>query len=311
MGFIQPDNLGDEALARAIAQLKTGEISAPVRSQYGYHLLKLTEFKPETRKPYENVIEELRQIARARVAYQRFSEAGTQLETLAYEHPDTLNAAADQLDLTVKHSQWFTQTEGAGIAEQQKIRAAAFGPEVLEEKRNSAPVELKEGHWVVLRLAEREKQNVKPLKEVRAQIEEAIKQKQAAEQAQALGEKILEQLENGADFAALAKEHQLVLRTPPAMARDNHPGVEQNIINQVFATPNPVDDKPIFNQAPLRNGIAVIALHEVQTGQAVPSAETTAQIEKLLAQRRGADYFSYISLGLRESAEVEIFDDRL
>ncbi|MDH5486003.1 MAG: SurA N-terminal domain-containing protein, partial [Gammaproteobacteria bacterium] len=103
-------------LEDAIFTLKPGEVSQPVRSLYGYHVIKLTAHTPEKRKPLAEVRKELVDIIRRRKGEEVFFDKTEKLRNLVYEQPDSLVPAAKALGLEIQKSDWFTLAGGAGIA---------------------------------------------------------------------------------------------------------------------------------------------------------------------------------------------------
>lgn len=96
------------------------------------------------------------------------------IETLVYEHPDTLDVAAQSSGLKVQESAYFGRTGGEGIGAHEKVSDAAFSPEVLEERLNSEPLELGDNHIVVIRVKEHRAAKLRPLNEVKNDIKAAI-----------------------------------------------------------------------------------------------------------------------------------------
>lgn len=87
-------------------------VSEPVRTSYGYHLIKVTEIVPEKIKPFDEVKDELRKTAQHNAAENRYYEIGQILAEQAYEHPDSLEPAAKRLGLSVEHTNLFTRDQG-------------------------------------------------------------------------------------------------------------------------------------------------------------------------------------------------------
>ena len=94
-------------------------------------------------------------------------KSGETLTNMSFEHPDSLQAVADTLGLTIKKSPLFTKDKGEGIAAEDKIRSAAFAEEVLQGN-NSTPIELGSDRLVVLRQLEHKEAAARELKDVKA-----------------------------------------------------------------------------------------------------------------------------------------------
>ncbi len=301
-------------LEAAISALKLNEISKPVRTAYGLHLVKLTGLTPEKRRAFKDVRDELAKALRNRKAEERYAEASTKLHDLVYENPDSLAPAAQALELEVQRSDWFTRAGGKGIAANLKVVEAAFQPEVLARTRNSDVIELDAGTLVAVRVVEHRPAARKPLAEVRAQIERTVRQEQALAQARTLAQELLAQLRAGAAFEALAAKHGLKLSAAQRVTRDQSTGIDRRIVQAVFRAPRPAaGGPPVYGEVELgTQGVALFALRkveDVEPGRA--DAATVQKVKRLLLEQRGAGQYAAYRAGLRAGASIKINRDQL
>ncbi len=110
----------EKAFEDAASSLKLGEVSEPVKSAFGYHLIKVTELVPGEVKPIDAVKAELTKAYQKAQAENTFYESGETLTEMSYENPDNLQTVADALGLTIKRSALFTKDNGEGIASDPK-----------------------------------------------------------------------------------------------------------------------------------------------------------------------------------------------
>ncbi len=297
----------------AIFRLKPGEISEPVRTDFGYHLVKLTDYTPEKRKTFAQMRGELMKLVRKRKGEERFYDQIDQFQNLVYEQPDSLIPVAKELDLQVRQSGWFTRTGGKGIAAEPKVVAAAFDPDVLEQKRNSDAIEINSETLVALRVIGHRPAAVRPLSEVRTRIERALKQQRAREKAQELGARISQRLQEGAQLRLLAKEYKLKLWTPGPLTREQTRGVDRRIVDAAFRAQKPPSGKAVHGVVDLGDqGNAVFALKRVWDGKPEQAdAALREKVRRQLRARRGADYYANYRAGLRKKADIEIYSDKL
>jgi peptidyl-prolyl cis-trans isomerase D len=299
-------------LEEAVYTLKPGEVSQPVRSTYGYHLAKLTALAPEKRKPFAEVREDLIKTARQRHAEERFLDVSEKFRNLVYEQPDSLVPAAKALGLEVRKSDWFAQTGGNGIAANPKVVQAAFEPEVLSQARNSDAIETTADTLVAVRVAERRPAGRQPLAQVRAKVEQILKQQRALEQARALGDTALQELRAGASLEAFAAKRGLDYVAPKTITRRQSGGLDPRIVESAFRASRPQDEKPVYELVDLgERGYAVLALKRVRDASGQMDAAALKQTGALLTTRRGADYYANYRAGLRDKAKVKIFSDQL
>jgi peptidyl-prolyl cis-trans isomerase D len=300
-------------LDTAIKALKLNEISQPVRTSYGFHLVKVTGITPEKRKELKDVKEELVKLLRKRRAEERYAEVSTKLNDLVYESPDSLAPAAQALELEIQRSDWFTRAGGQGIAANLKVVDAAFQPEVLSRTRNSDVIELDAGTLVALRVAEHRPAARRPLVEVRAQIERILRQEKAVAQARALGQELLAQLRSGASLEGLAAKHGLKVQGARRVTRDEAAGVDRRIVEAAFRAPRPAGSAPHYDMVELGSqGVALVALLKVEDADpAKADAAAVQRVRRMLSEKRGAGLYAGYRAGLRADADIKIYRDNL
>lgn len=297
---------------QAVLALKAGEISKPVRSKDGYHLVKITSLKPEQRKPFQEVRATLDMELRKRLADEQFFEMAERLRTLVYEQADSLKPAAEALGLKVEQTDWFTRAGGSGLAADRKIVDAAFDPELRAQGRNSQAIDLSDNSVAAIRVLGHEPAALRPLAEVRAGIEQTLRQQAARDQAAKVGEALLARLNAGGDLEVLAKQQGLSYHAPQAYARSLTKGIDSRLLEAVFKATRPEGDKPVYGAVEQVNGAyAVFALKRVEPGkpvQADPGARQQAR--QLLSERRGAGLYGDYQNALRKQAAVKINPDK-
>jgi peptidyl-prolyl cis-trans isomerase D len=304
---VLPKELEDAAYA-----LKPGAVSQPVRSTYGYHLVKLTVLTPEKRKAFADVRQELVDAVRRRQGEERFLDVSEKFRNLVYEQPDSLAPAAKALGIEIRKSEWFTQAGGTGMAAHPKVVQAAFEPDVLSQTRNSDTIEISTDTLVALRVAERRPAGRKPLTEVRPQVERAVKLERALKQAQQLGEEALRELRTGGSLEILAKKHGFKYQPSIKLTRRQTAGVDPRIVEASFRAPRPDGHKPAYDLVNLgEQGYAVLGVNRVNDVSGAMDKELQQKSQALLTTRRGTDYFNNYRAGLRQKTDIKTYPDKL
>ncbi len=292
-----------------------GEVSGPVKTQYGYHLIKLTAVKPEVRQSFEQVKGQLRENVQRHQVEERLYELGEKFNNLVYEHPDSLEPAAEALGLKIERSDWFSRTGGKGIGAIPKVVEAAFSPEVLNGS-NSGTIEAGANAWIALRVAEHKEASVKPLADVRAQAEQAVMREQARERSEKLAAQWLDEMRQGASLAALAQKQGLRVSNGISVPRDGGTGADRTdprLAQAVFKAPRPKEGRPVYESVSLgADGYAVFALKRVEeTAADKIDAATKNRVTQAVQARRGVDYYGAYLDGLRADRPVKIYADKL
>ena len=132
-------------------ELEVGEISDPVHSSFGIHVIRVDEIQTEQIKEFETVREQLVERAKNIQAESELFELSEELRNLAYEQPDSLEPISSSLGFQLKQSDWFTRSEGTGIASDASVRESAFSDEVNNQGFNSDLIETSDGGFVILR----------------------------------------------------------------------------------------------------------------------------------------------------------------
>jgi peptidyl-prolyl cis-trans isomerase D len=290
----------------AAIALKQGEVSAPVKSQFGYHLIKVTELTPEQIKPFDSVKTDVTKAYQKSQAENLFYQQGETLTESAYQNSDNLQASASQLNLTIKKTGLFTKTQGEGIAAEEKIRNAAFSDEVLNGT-NSTPIELTTDHLVVLRLLEHKAAENKPLEQVKTDIVKAVQAEQAQQKAIETAKTIKTRLLAGETLANLAVEYKLPVKKEVGLTRMKK---EFNVfLNEaIFKAAKPIGDKPsIFTVGLASHEQAVVSLTKVQEGVMTEGDKKKVELaKKNISKAIGDSEFNALINTLEDKADVEI-----
>jgi peptidyl-prolyl cis-trans isomerase D len=299
------------AFEEAVFSMQEGEVRGPVRSAFGFHVIRLTEVQPEQVLPFEQVRDGIeREVAREQ-AEQQFYEHGETLANLAYEHPDTLSVAAEALGLEVKTLGPFAREGGQGMAAEPKVIEAAFSPWVLDEGNNSEPMELRADRLVVLRVSAHEPQTQKPLEEVADAIRGKLRRQAAEVRARKDGEAWLDALRNGSDPEALGQEHELEWARPGLVGR-RASQVPLAVLDTAFALPHP-DGSASWGGTALPGGdYALVQVTRVQD----PDPETITQAQRDNRRQQAERALGNAELTavldtLRRQAKIKVYEKQL
>ncbi|MDN5869310.1 MAG: SurA N-terminal domain-containing protein [Nitrococcus sp.] len=266
LGFVRRGETA-EAVDEAVFNLQVGEISKPIRSRFGWHLIEVTAIRPGGVKPFSQVKAQIRRELLGREAAKRYYELSNQVANYAYEHPDSLEPVAEKYGLAIQQSEWFSRSGAEeGIAANPQVVEAAFSAEVLKQGLNSQSIELDDARQVILRVDHRKPATVPALEEVQDQIRARLIALNAAEQAQALGAELLEKAKSGRSLESQAEGKGMPYSAVGWVQRDSKK-VPAAIIEQGFLLPRPSADKQTLAGVELPDGdYVVLALRGVRDG---------------------------------------------
>ncbi|MGM0690503.1 MAG: SurA N-terminal domain-containing protein [Pseudomonadota bacterium] len=299
-----------ESFDRAVADLGEGEISEPVRTRFGWHLIQVYEVSQAEVPPLEEargeLIEQLKQDAAERAYY----DAAEELASVSYEQPDSLVPAAEAVGLEIEASGWISREDGDGIGERRVVREAAFDEAVLEERFNSQLVDLDNSHAVVLRVEEQREAQPMPFEEVRDQVVAQWRAEQVEAAISELAEAIESDLVSGKDPSERVADVDAANWTPAQWvgrgdASDEMPA---EALSAGFGLPRPGDQALSATTTQLSGGdVAVVVLSGVRAGE--PSemdAETRNSLAGQLENNQANRLIDAFMRSLRAEADVEI-----
>lgn len=310
LGFF-PRGVMDPAFEEAVFSLEEGDISEPVRSNFGYHLIRLEAVREPSGRSFEEVREEIARELRMREAEPQFYDLLDRATNLTYEHPETLEVAAEDLDLQVRQAGPFSRQGGEGLAANPQVVAAAFDDEVLQDRINSDPVEIGPNHYVILRVREHHPAEPREFDQVAEQIREQLKQQAAREKAAEVAREAAERLRGGTagDEIAASGEWSRIGALPRTPAAGEGATVPTSVRRLAFQLPYPEGDAPSVDTVGLPSGdVAVVAVYEVAEGT-VAGADSgqTEQLARALSESEFAQLMRFA----RGKAKVQINEDAL
>ena len=296
----------DPAFDQAAFALEKDVLSQPVRTQFGYHLIQVTEIEGGGVKPLAAVLEQLVAEMTKRGSEGQFFDMAERLANLAYESPDSLAPAAEELGLELQTSDWVGRAGGEGILSNRKVIAAAFSDEVLRQGLNSDLIEpeLNALQAVVLRVMEHEEASAKPLDEVRDEIVAVLRDQRAAEAALSAAQSMVQQLESGAALADAAGGHEV---SEAGLIGRDAPDIPPAVADLTFSMARPAADVASYGSTSLANGDAVV----VVVSNVVDGSSEGIGDAELARQRAGfkrtiaATYYDDLLADLQTRAKIE------
>lgn len=308
------DNAGDlgfftkgvmvEAFENTVFAMQVGETSAPVKSDFGYHIIRLNAVKGGETKRFETVRAEVEKLYRQQQVQQALYNLTEQLANLAYE--GSLEEVAAQMGLKLASSDFFD--EDASNYDK-KVIASAFSDAVLNKGENSEVLELAGEKYWVLRVSDKQAKRAKALREVEAEIKAQLKLSAAKVWTDKLAQTLAESLQSGdqQQAEALMKKHQLSLSEAKWVSREDK-ALDTALLSQVFAMSKPSAGALSYLGGSLdANRSALIELSAVKT----EDKALGAALSNALLINQADELFAGTLRSLRSSADIQIFADRL
>ncbi len=309
LGWMTPR---DAPFENALFAMQVGAISDPVRSDFGFHVIKLDEIRPATVRPFEAVRDELAGELRTRKAEQLFYDRSNQLADRSFDAYNQLATVAEELKLPLKTLANFPRTGDPAVFDNSApVVQAAFDEQNVDSGRNSSLIELAEDHVLVLRVTAHHVPTAKPLDQVHDQIRDELKRARAEELAEQASQQFLTAIQApNADPAALAAQQNGAWNAPAWIERTNA-SVPTEVLAAAFGLPKPAQGAVTREHVALANGShAVLVLSNVQAGapDSIPQGERDQRQRQLADQSAYSELTGYVGT-LREQATVRIPQD--
>lgn len=299
LGFFARDAMV-KPFADTAFSLKPGQMSGLVRSEFGFHIIKLEEVRGGQAKTLEqarpDIVEELKRQGAAK----KFTEIADGFINTVYEQSDSLKPAADKFKLSIKTTDWIAKgAKGLPPPFNDKVLAAAFAPDAVKNHRNTEAVDVGNSTLVAARVTAYKPAALQRFEEVRPQIELRLVADQALKLAKADGEAQLARLRKG--------EAASVAWTPPVkITRIKPAGLEFESLKAVFR--QPVDKLPAYTGREIPGkGYLLVRISAVEHPK--PSSDDkrreafVSQYKSMLAEE---DLRAYV-LALRDRFKVKTY----
>ncbi len=306
-------NIGvmEKAFEDVASSLELGEVSEPVKSAFGYHLIKVTELKEGTVKSFDEVKGELTKTYQKSNAENTFYEMGERLTELSYENPDSLKIVSDELNLDVKKTSLFNKnikpdsSDKLNILNETAFVNAAFSEDVLKGN-NSQPIEIGTDKLVVLRMTEHLPAKAKELEKVKPVIVATLLKEKAKKIALEKATTIKNSVLSGKTMQEAIEGQGLKIQKIIGLARSNK-DVSWLVTQGIFKAAKPIEGKTTVFAIEEPSGKQIV-VNVIAVNEGAMTKDDKAKIELAetnMAKAFGQSEFASILESLRKNTEVK------
>ncbi len=293
------------AFEESVFSLKQGVVSEPVKSTFGYHIIRVDGIKEEHGKEFSEVKDEIVTFLKENKSNDIFYDKNEILSNQTYENPDSLIPAAEAGDFEIQESDWIDSTTISGIGKNPQILAAALSDEVLKDGSNSPLIELGENNAVVLRLKEHEDPRAKELEDVKQEIKDLLKRREATKNLDELVTTALDKLETGQGTRKVAEELQGDFFASRDVTRSES-SIDQSTLTALFKIPKPTVSKPEHSSVKTESGDRVVLSLLSVTAHEDENETSETDQNQLDPARAGSAEFQALLNHLRSKAIIEL-----
>ncbi|MDP3715984.1 MAG: peptidylprolyl isomerase, partial [Burkholderiales bacterium] len=287
-----------KAFDDAVFSMKAGEISAPVESEFGYHIIRLAVVRGGKGKSFEEARPEIEAELKKQLAARKFAELAETFSNTLFEQSDSLKPAAELIKAQPQTSGWIARA-GADNAMlgNQRLLQAVFSEDVLKNGRNTEAIEVAPGVLVGARVAEHKPTSVQPFDQISGALVKKLTLQQASQLAAQEGRARLETLRQG-------KDAQVAWTAPQLVGRNDPKGLSGEVMRQAFRTDTA--KLPSYSGTEIPGGgyalVRVSKLQEVEEGAKDKQNAIAQTLRQVAAQAELAAYLD----SLKKKTEIKL-----
>jgi len=281
-----------------------GEVRGPVKTEFGYHIIRLDDVEGGTVKSFDEVRAEIEKDYRADQAQKLFYDRSQKLADEAFAVLTELASVGERLDLPVKRISGFTRQGGGELGADPKIIEAAFRPEAIDKHENSPLITVADDHVMVLRAVAHHAPERLPLAAVRTQIESRLRVQAARDAAVKQGGELLARLQGGAAWRGVLTESKLTTLGYRSVGRDDA-AIPAAVRTAAFTIPRSSVDpgKPLYRGTAMEDGgYAIVAVSKVEPGTVeLATPEGASQMRQAVQSQGEMEFGAYLGALEREA----------
>ena len=305
LGWIARGGGMPAAFEQALYAMQPGQVSAPVKTDSGWHVIQLRELKAGAQQTFDEVRESLAREQAQSNRDRAYSELSGRLVDALNKNPSSLAPAAKALGLQVLTLGPVVRSADTGILATPAVRVAAFSESAVQDKQASNPIDTGEDKSLVLRVTQHAPERPLAFEVVRARVNAAVQADRASKAATQRATALVARLKKGESFDALTKADGLDAPTVVPDVQRGMPLPTQAVSNAVFAAPVPVAGKPSAGFVDMGEGrMVVFTVNGVTPGEnsklsPVERQQLADQIASGLASEEAKTLVSALRRGMR------------
>ena len=286
----------------AFALQKSGDLSTVVKSQFGYHIIKLLGIQPETSKSFDQVKADVLAKVRQDKSHDLFLDKQQQLADLSFENPDSLDLVAEKMGLKIVNSDFFAASTDVAPLNDPKVKQQAFSEDLREQNTNSEVINISDDQALVLHVTEFKHAAVRPLADVKADVTSAVKLEKAQGQVREQAIALLATLNKGESIEAELKAVTGKQESRTGVTRMSSE-LDASLVQALFRMAKPDAGKSVAELVPQMDGDQVILVLNKVTQQDKPSA-MKPMLENQLAQGKSGAVYEALLKQARADAKI-------
>ena len=301
-GFLTQGILPD-AVDDVVFSMQIGETSAIIKTDKGLHIVKLNEIEGGINNTFENLQEDLEKDFRKIQAENLFFELADQMILLTYEHHDTLEVAAENTNLPILESDFFSRNDAKGILADPRVLNAVFNKNAINKKQNSEPIEIADDRIIIFRVKKHIPTSKRPLADIKTDIIKTLELSKASKVINDQVKTILADLQQGRNKEEISEQYQFDWQNADNVERDDIL-INRSILRTAFRLPRPEPEGIRFGSTSIgTKDYAIVIVSKVNTSESI-SEEHINKTKALLQQLRALNDWIEILDQFKKNTEI-------
>jgi peptidyl-prolyl cis-trans isomerase D len=285
----------------AFSLAQKGDVSAVIKSEFGYHIIQLTDVKAEQVTAFEDVKQEIITKVKTFKAEERFYEISQRVAEVAFEVPDNLDEVADIAGKTINTTALFSRNNAPQEVSSPNVLASAFSAELIEDGVNSEVFDLGSNHIIVVRVANHEPERTKAMEEVKEQIQQTLSAQAAQQAARDWALEVKTALTAGEDVDAKLVALDLTWEDKQGVTR-NDAALSKSIIDASFKLS--AADTSVIDL--VTGDVSLVQLIQVNAAAEANDQQLTS-LQNRLASNKSQILYGAVIESLKAQADIEIY----
>jgi peptidyl-prolyl cis-trans isomerase D len=278
-----------------------GDVTDVVESEFGFHIIKLTDMKAEQISPFEQVREQILAAVKAEKAAEEFYALQLRMAELAFEVPESLDEVAAELNVSIQTTSMFEQTAAPTPISAPLPLNAAFNQELIADRVNSEVLKVDDSHVVVLRVAQHEPARTKSLEEMSEFITARLKAEKSQQAAKQWAEELLDMIKAGESVTEKLADKTVEWQEQLALPRFGS-SLDRLLAAEAFKlSMTDVNNKAVVEMS--SGDVGLVHLLKINQAEAA-DAQQIASIESRLVSGFGQASYTSLIESLKADADI-------
>lgn len=285
-----------------IFSMQLNEVSDLVETDFGLHIIQLTDIKEEKHPDLEDVREQIEKKLKIQMMGSMFGEIAEDFSNVVYEQGDNLQAAAEKFELTLQKSDWITRNSAEpSILANEKLLSAIFSDDAITSQRNTEAIEVKPDTFVSARIVEHRPAAAQSMMVVKDQIVEKLKKQMAEALAIEEGQAKLARLQAGEE------DVDVIWGDTKQISYMQSQGLDHETLRAIFRAQT--DNLPVYTGiVDPKGGYGLIRISKViepESAEKENLSNFNKQLQQMITQEEMSSYLA----ALRQKYDVKVKQD--